>query len=110
MLYLSDSVLNTDPSTRRISRRMTLSRVVEFPTNEMRLTKNCLPSDSRIVTSTVGRVAFAPLEPLPFEAFPFEAFEPSEPLPFEPFEALALAAGAVLPSVATGARPSFFGF
>src|SRR5512132_2725533 len=102
MLYLSDSVLNTDPSTRRISRRMTLSRVVELPTNEIRLTKNCLPSDSRIVTSTVGLEAFEPFAPFgPF------AFEPLEPFAFE---ALVFAAGAVLPAVATGARPSFFGF
>src|SRR4030095_7389264 len=96
MLYFSDSVLNTAPSTRRISRRMTLSRVVELPTNEIRLTKNCLPSDSLIVTSTVG----------------FRALEPFEP--FDPFRVFVPVVGdagcGALPSVATGARPSFFGF
>jgi hypothetical protein len=42
-LYFSASVLNTPPSSSRISRRMTLSRVVVLPVNVMRLTKNCLP-------------------------------------------------------------------
>src|SRR4051812_28770133 len=103
MLYFSDSVLKTDPSTSRISRRMTLSRVVLFPMNEIRLTKNCFPSDNRIVTSTVGFRAFGPFDA--FGAFDgafgaagvFDAFAEG-------------AAGGVLPSVATGARPSFFGF
>ena len=54
MLYFSASVLNTAPSTSRISRRITLSRVVVLPMNVMRLTKYCWPSCSRIVTSTVG--------------------------------------------------------
>ena len=37
-LYLSASVLKMPPSTSRISRRITLSRVVVFPVNVMRLT------------------------------------------------------------------------
>ncbi len=49
MLYFSCSVLNTPPSTRRISRRITLSRVVLLPVNVMRLTKYCSPSVIRIV-------------------------------------------------------------
>src|ERR1041385_8758752 len=95
MLYFSDSVLKTLPSTRRISRRITLSRVVALPMKEIRLTKNCLPSDSRIVTSTVGFRPFAPFEPVDAVGGVggVEAF-----------------AGGVLPSVGTGARPSFFGF
>src|SRR5215510_2354571 len=98
MLYFSDSVLKTLPSTRRISRRITLSRVVELPMKEIRLTKNCLPSDSLIVTSTVG---FTPTDP----------FEPFEPLDaFDGFDGFEAVAGGVLPSVGTGARPSFFGF
>src|SRR5204862_4652505 len=105
MLYFSDSVLNTEPSTRRISRRMTLSRVVLLPMNEMRFTKNCLPSDNRIVTSTVGLSAFGPFEAFgPFGAFGsfvfFAAAFPSD---------AGGVAGVVFPSVATGARPSFFG-
>ena len=50
MLYFSASVLNTPPSTSRISRRITLSRVVVLPVKVMRLTKYCSPSCSRIVT------------------------------------------------------------
>src|SRR6185295_17095326 len=108
MLYFSDSVLKTEPSTRRISRRMTLSRVVVLPMNEMRLTKNCLPSDNRIVTSTIGFRPFEPFEAL--EAFePFEAFEPSEAFTVAAGGAGAGAGAGALPSVATGARPSFFG-
>src|SRR5438094_3659974 len=103
MLYFSDSVLNTEPSTRRISRRMTVSRVVLLPMNEMLFTKNCLPSDNRIVTSTVGLSAFEP-----FEAFgPFGAFAA---VAFGAFAFFAAAfpsdaggvAGVVFPSVATG--------
>src|SRR4026209_2782299 len=92
MLYLSDSVLKMFPSTRRISRRITLSRVVVLPTNEMRLTKNCLPSDSLIVKSTVG-----------FRE-PFDPFEP-----FVVVEPLVAGGGGALPSLATGARPPPFG-
>ena len=54
MLYFSASVLKTPFSYSRISRRMTLSRVVVLPTNVMRLTKYCFPSCIRIVTSTIG--------------------------------------------------------
>ncbi len=43
MLNFRASVLKTPPSKRRISRRMTLSRVVVFPTKVMRLTKYLLP-------------------------------------------------------------------
>ena len=42
MLYFSASVLKTPPSTSRISRRMTLSRVVVLPVKVMRLTKYLL--------------------------------------------------------------------
>ena len=55
MLYFSASVLKAPSSTSRISRRITLSRVVVLPVNVMRLTKNCLPFLTiRIVTSTTG--------------------------------------------------------
>src|SRR5438309_11953693 len=102
MLYFSDSVLKTEPSTRRISRRMTLSRVVLLPMNEMRFTKNCFPSDRRIVTSTTGLIAFGPFEAFgTFGAFSFFVFAfPSD---------AGGVAGGVLPSVAIGASPSFFG-
>jgi hypothetical protein len=53
MLYLSASVLKTPPSTRRTSRRTSLSRVV-FPVNVWRLTKNRFPSCNRTVISTIG--------------------------------------------------------
>jgi hypothetical protein len=59
-LNFSASVLNTPPSSSRISRRMTLSRVVVLPVKVMRLTKYCLPSFSRMVTSTVGAAASSP--------------------------------------------------
>ena len=100
MLYFSDSVLNTEPSTRRISRRITLSRVVLFPMNAMRLTKYCFPSCSLIVTSTVGLSTFVALEPFVPSPFVF---------PLDAAAAAAGAGGGVLPSVADG-RPSFFGF
>ena len=54
MLNFSASVLKTPSSTSRISRRITLSRVVVLPMKVMRLTKNCLPSCIFIVTSTIG--------------------------------------------------------
>ena len=54
MLNFNASVLKTPLSTSRISRRMTGSRVVVLPTNVMRLTKYCLPSWIRSVTSTIG--------------------------------------------------------
>ena len=53
-LYFSASVLKTPPSSSRISRRTTLSRVVVLPTKLTRLTKYCSPSCIRIVTSTIG--------------------------------------------------------
>ena len=54
MLNFSASVLKMPLSRSRTSRRMTLSRVVVLPTNVMRLTKYCLPSCIRSVTSTIG--------------------------------------------------------
>ena len=40
------------PSSRRISRRITLSRVVVLPEKSMRRMKNCLPSSAVSVRST----------------------------------------------------------
>ena len=54
MLYFNCSVLKMPPSTRRISRRITLSRVVLLPVKVIRLTKYCSPSVIRIVMFTVG--------------------------------------------------------
>ena len=69
MLYFNASVLKTPSSTSRISRRITLSRVVVFPTNVMRLTKNCCPSCIRIVTSTSGGPALSGLPSIGSGAF-----------------------------------------
>ena len=65
MLNFNASVLNTPCSTRRISRRITFSRVVVLPTNVIRLTKYCFPSRICIVTSTVCGPVAAALTPSP---------------------------------------------
>ena len=57
MLYSNACVLKTLFSYNRISRRMTLSRVVVLPVKMIRLMKYCLPSSIRSVTSTVGGAA-----------------------------------------------------
>jgi hypothetical protein len=44
MLYFSASVSNTPFSYKRISRRITVSRVVVLPVKVIRLTKYCFPS------------------------------------------------------------------
>ena len=54
MLYFSASVSKIPFSYRRSSRRITLSWVVVFPLNTIRLTKYCLPSWICSLTSTVG--------------------------------------------------------
>ena len=59
MLNLSASVLKTPFSSSRTSRRTTLSSVVVFPTNVMRLTKYCSPSFTFIVMSTIAGCFFA---------------------------------------------------
>jgi len=52
-------VLKTLPSSSRISRRITLSRVVVLPVKFIRLTKYCDPSSIRMVMPTVGASTLA---------------------------------------------------
>ena len=54
MLRSHRRVLNISPSSSRISRRITLSRVVVLPAKSMRRTKNCLPSSAVRVRSILS--------------------------------------------------------
>jgi len=53
-LSCRSALLKTSPSTSRISRRITLSRVRMFPVISIRLTKACRPSVISRVTFTLS--------------------------------------------------------